>query len=114
LASEQRKEGENAWDSALGLYHVLENEDWQKRPTLTYLDVQDQQQLKENIGELLFVRARSVLNGRKDTPREQLAQALRWNEVALTCFPRESEPGVFLEQRANLARRLELSDMEAE
>jgi serine/threonine protein kinase/Tfp pilus assembly protein PilF len=107
---ELRGDVDNSTDGAiaalLGRYRVLDDPNWFHANSVSRLSGEEQNRLRNAVGELLLVRASSL---RKQAPRmpaerESLFdQASRMNELAERSFPPEFVPRAVWTQRAEIA-----------
>ncbi len=93
---------------ALGRYHLPDDPSWQSLPAFRLLAPGEQQQLREDLGELLLlaaqVNARQARTLADSSRQEKLNLALRLNELAETCYAPEERPRALPLQRARLLR----------
>ncbi len=104
----QQNEGRGRCLEALARYGVLEDGRWLERPAVAALAEEERQELEGEVGELLYLLARTALRpapGRKVGPAD-LREALGWNKRAERCFAPDEVPSAIWQQRAELHRRL--------
>jgi serine/threonine protein kinase/lipoprotein NlpI len=73
---DQLQEGRAACEEALGLYQVLQRDDWQEQPAWCYLDEADRLRLAEDVRELLLLLAWATAEkepGNADSLRQALS-----------------------------------------
>src|SRR5262249_62131691 len=80
---------------------------WHEASAVRALTPPDQAWLREHVGEMLLHRARVALRRAEKASdpaerRQQVEQALRWNERAELCYPSEELPRSLWQQRARL------------
>src|SRR5262249_42717988 len=105
----QQDEGMARCRLALSRFGVLANPSWRATGAIRYLPVPDQEQLREEIGELLFLLARTTARQAEratdPSEREELLQtAHRLNVLAETCYTAAEAPQAVWLQRADLAQ----------
>ena len=112
-AQDQREldEGVSRGRGALERYHVLDRPDWRELPAYRHLPSEGQAQLREEIGELLFLLARgterrAIYQKDESGRRELWQEALHLNELAGTCWNSGSGSGPLWKQRAHLVEHL--------
>lgn len=92
-------------------YGVLDDPQWREDSKVRYLSIDQQRQLREHIGELLFflARAESVLAeaGKPAERAERLRKALNYNHDAQEVYPSDQIPEPIEQQRDELTARLE-------
>jgi serine/threonine protein kinase/Flp pilus assembly protein TadD len=87
-------QGIHLGQSALDRYHVLDNESWQETPLVRHLSASEQERLRQDIGEVLFLMA-GAKSLQASTCQDRIRQAedldlaLRLNELSETCYPEE-------------------------
>lgn len=112
----QQRQGDRLPDDDLGRrllerYQVQDNPGWRNQPAIRNLPEEEQRRLREDLGELLLLRARVQL-GRlsPDTgpvqKREWLRAALQLNQSAEGCYLEDQIPRALWLQRAELAAGL--------
>src|SRR5581483_2205421 len=93
---------------ALDRYEVLSRGDWRAQPHVAALDPDERRELEGEVGELLYLLARTSLQpapGRR-VGWDDYRDALRWNKLAEGCFAPDEVPPAIWQQRAELHRRL--------
>jgi serine/threonine protein kinase/tetratricopeptide (TPR) repeat protein len=85
----------------LDRYHVLDDPSWQQAPAFRRLPREEQERLRADAGELLF-----LLAGLPDSPEDWPRRALELNLRAESCYPDGRPPAALLRQRAALEKRL--------
>jgi tetratricopeptide (TPR) repeat protein len=93
---------------ALSRFGVPDNPSWRQTGPIRYLLAREQEQLRQDIGELLFLLARITARQVETTTdpsarEEQLQSAHRLNVLAETCYAIDEAPQAFWLQRADLA-----------
>jgi serine/threonine protein kinase/tetratricopeptide (TPR) repeat protein len=96
---------------ALGRYQVLEDASWQEAPAFRRLAPEDQERVRADIGELLFLLAALAPGPADPNPDparrdDQVRRALELNRRAEPCYPGGEAPSALLRQRAALLRQL--------
>lgn len=95
-------------------YQVLESPRWQEQPAVTLLPAADQQRLREEVGELLWLLAQAVTRQEKAPDGESpILFARRLNELAESCYPPDRVPRVLWLQRVHLVAQLSGQEAEA-
>jgi serine/threonine protein kinase/Tfp pilus assembly protein PilF len=105
------EEGITACRAALGRWQVLDNPGWRDLSDVRHLSREQQSQLNEETGELLFLLSKATsLYGRYYADHGQrgevLAEAERYNGLAGDCFGEDGSPRALWDQRADLATLL--------
>jgi eukaryotic-like serine/threonine-protein kinase len=95
---EQRSEWMTLVARALHRHQVLESREWNDGPLLTALPLEQKEQLRTDMGELLLLAAGAVAR------HGQLDFALRLNDLATGCYSEDSVPWAVWRQRAEFAR----------
>ena len=102
--------------AALGHYHVLDDSrHWEQTPDVQNLPPESRQQLRAEVGELLFMSAGAVSAGAglvpghadKDKPLEL---ALQFNDDAAKCYEPEQVPRAVWQQRGELLACLQQNE----
>jgi serine/threonine protein kinase/predicted Zn-dependent protease len=106
------EEGLARGQDVLRRYQVLEAADWQALPAVALLPPGEQQRLREDIGELLWLMARATPQTSGDANASRAA--LRLNALAESCYAPADVPRVVWMQRAELAARLPEQEDNAE
>jgi serine/threonine protein kinase/Flp pilus assembly protein TadD len=91
---------------ALDRYRVLDDPSWQQAPAFQRLPADDQERLRADAGELLFLLAALPAPPAGPSPDDGLRRALELNARAASCYPAGQAPAALLRQRAELARQL--------
>ena len=114
LSRDQLTQGLGYARQAIGYYNVLENENWQSVPAIEDLPTANRVQLIHEIGRLLILTALGVqMEVERDYPshlvaashplrQRKLQDALRYNQIAETCFSRQLTPKSLWVQRGGL------------
>lgn len=92
--------GRNLCAHALDRYQIGNDPAWKNRPEVYLLDPAEQEQLREDSGELLLLWARAAVE--RSPTRERLAEALALNQRAERCFAEGTVPAIVHAQRAGL------------
>jgi eukaryotic-like serine/threonine-protein kinase len=103
--------GDACANRALARFGVLDDPAWQERGAVQRLGSAEREQLREEVGELLLLWARVTLQQRGDGA---VRSALRLNELAERCYPRDQAPRALWLQRAAALRRLGEADAAAQ
>jgi serine/threonine protein kinase/Flp pilus assembly protein TadD len=104
-SSDRRTEGETLLRKALDRYGVLDDPAWRERRSVSHLPPAEQAQLQEEVGELLLLWARVMLD-RPVAEGGGAEAALRLNQLAEACYAPGQAPRVLWEQRARLTALL--------
>jgi serine/threonine protein kinase/tetratricopeptide (TPR) repeat protein len=113
---ERVERGYDQCQAALSRYHVIDgSRHWEERSEVRNLPDQSRQQLRADVGELLFMSAGAVSAGaglwpgraEKDKP---LNLALQFNEAAAACFKGDEVPRAVWQQRGELLASLQQND----
>jgi len=93
--------------SAAGRYQVMENPGWQESQAVQRLSAEDQQELRADLGELLFLLAQgkalqSKMNQDAAERRREVEEALEWNLAAQKCYGADQGSRALTLQRAEL------------
>src|SRR5205823_7385849 len=89
------------------LYQVMENPGWQESQAVQLLSAEDQQELRADLGELLFLLAQgkvlqSKMNQDAAERRREVEEALEWNSAAQKCYGADQGSRALTLQRADL------------
>jgi len=105
---EKSQAGMSACQRILDRYRVLATADWQVLPQVSYLPTEQQPQLQADMGEVLWLSARTLARRAAEMPNgdELRRQALERNIKAEACFPASAAPAAIWQQRALLYRSL--------
>jgi serine/threonine protein kinase/tetratricopeptide (TPR) repeat protein len=108
---QQLEEGIRFANATLARYQVLENRAWRDAPGVRLLPADDRDRLSDEIGEILFLLARTTAQHAKyhaEPARctEECRQALNFNTLAETCYAPDRVPRALWTQRADLERQL--------
>jgi serine/threonine protein kinase/tetratricopeptide (TPR) repeat protein len=108
---QQLEEGMTQARSTLGRYQVLDKAAWREAPAVRLLPREDQERLGDEVGELLFLLARSVernatFHRELSSRPEEYRLALHYNSLAEAAFRQDHIPRALWEQHADLARLL--------
>jgi serine/threonine protein kinase/Flp pilus assembly protein TadD len=101
---EKRRQGLASCERVLERYQVLRLPSWQQSPLLDALRAGEQQQLREDVGEILWLLARTTLADAAGP--EPIERALHLNALAETCYAAGEPPPTLWSQRAECLRRL--------
>lgn len=96
---EQRARARADCERVLATYQVLNDPAWFDVPQVRRLSATEQARLREEVGELLLLWARAVI---QEGP-EHRAEALKLNALAAACFPADAVPATVQRQHAALA-----------
>jgi serine/threonine protein kinase/Flp pilus assembly protein TadD len=105
--SPERKRGQTLSRAALERYGVFADPDWRRHWRITALPGADQERLRRDLGELLFLLAGSTRW--TDRSPDDLEQALGWNDTAREILDPDVPRSLWL-QRADLLDRLGRSE----
>jgi serine/threonine protein kinase/predicted Zn-dependent protease len=116
LERRQLEEGVAVCEQVAERYQILGSSSWNDLPTVRRLAPDEQQTLRDDLGELLFLWARACSLLIRTAPsnagrQEIIARALHLNELAATFYAPELRPPALTLQRARL---LELSGRHTE
>jgi serine/threonine protein kinase/Tfp pilus assembly protein PilF len=89
---------------ALGRFRVLDDPSWQEAPAFRRLTPEDQDRLRADAGELLFLLA--ALAPLETAGPDSVRHGLELNGRAASCYPDDQVPAGLLRQRAALERQL--------
>ena len=108
---QQLEEGIRIANATLARYQVLENPAWRDSPAVRLLPADDRDRLADEIGEILFLLARTTAQHAKyqadlDRRTEEFRQALNFNTLAEPCYAPDRVPRALWTQRADLERQL--------
>jgi eukaryotic-like serine/threonine-protein kinase len=110
---ERVERGYEQCQAALSRYHVIDgSRHWEERSDVKSLPVESRQQLRADVGELLFMSAGAVSAGAGLWPgradkNKPLNLALQFNEAAATCFKGDEVPRAIWQQRGELLASLQ-------
>jgi tetratricopeptide (TPR) repeat protein len=107
---QQVEKGKAVCSRALERYQVA-NPSWLAMPAVSALPERDQEQLREDVGELLLLLARATAlpgqqAGAAGAQPDRVREALRWNTLAETCSPGTAATQALWRQRAELTALL--------
>jgi eukaryotic-like serine/threonine-protein kinase len=108
---EKFRQGLTLGQDLLARYDVLKNSQWESLPQVRLLPDEDRRQLRENLGELLFLlaRAQSLQAGtiaNEAERRREVQTALDWNKAAESCCGLDPISRALMLQRAELEAQL--------
>lgn len=95
--AEQRGAALAAARDVVNHYQVLDREDWQTGPLVSYLPDNEQSRLRNRVGELLFLMANAETSA---------DSALRYNDLSAASLPGDGRSQAWWEQRAELLKKL--------
>jgi tetratricopeptide (TPR) repeat protein len=102
-----RERGVAVCREALALYGVLDSPGWLRSRLVADLPAASQSAVRGQVGELLLLGARALARQAAGQGTAQSAElpreALRWNDLAESCFGPDEAPRVLWTQRADLA-----------
>jgi tetratricopeptide (TPR) repeat protein len=104
--TEQLERASGECQEAMRPYRLPADAYWEQASLVQSLPPDTQQQLREDMGELLYLAAEARWQaGRRDSLdilKEKARQSLKLNSLALACYKPDPVPGVFWQQRATL------------
>jgi serine/threonine protein kinase/tetratricopeptide (TPR) repeat protein len=119
---QQLEDGKSLCRHTVERYRIFEAASWKQLPTVRWLEPAEQERLREDLGELLFLWAQAdswLVGGpaSEDQRREQIDHALHLNGLAATCYSPGTCPPALRLQRVRLlrlnGRKAEAEDLEA-
>jgi serine/threonine protein kinase/Flp pilus assembly protein TadD len=114
LTREKEAEGVAAARAALARFQVLDNPHWSNLQQVQYLKPAQREQLREDVGELLFLLSCATGREAAEVPdparEERLAAALRLSEVAESCYGADEAPPALWDARAEILQALRRGD----
>lgn len=105
----QLEEGKRIGQGILDRYRVLDDADWQSGPLVLALSNEDQQWLRQELGEFLLLWSRmAALPARANAAPDVagLRESLRLNQIAEACFRGTTVPRLLWVQRAEVLKAL--------